>query len=119
MCSYQETAVIIQKDIENLNSFKQIDQFINLCLFCHLKRCEKDNNCINCNFITNLRFVYVENVLDSTNGVENCQAFCRKHFGSFFSLGTFLRTLAIVEREKIKTEKKFVGVLNVWNTKET
>lgn len=79
MCSYQETAVIIEKDIENLNSLKKIDQFINFRLFYHLNRCEKDNNCINCNFITNLRFVYVENLLNGTNGVENCQNFCRKH----------------------------------------
>ena len=34
-----ETAVIIEKEIENLNSYEKIDQFIGLCNFCYLNRC--------------------------------------------------------------------------------
>lgn len=36
MSYHQETAVKIEKDIVELNSFKKFDQFINLCLFSHL-----------------------------------------------------------------------------------
>lgn len=115
MSYHQETAVKIEKDIVELNSFKKFDQFINLCLFSHLNWCEKDNDCVNCNFI--VRNVYVENLSDNVNGVGSLQNYCRKYFGSFFSLRTFSKSLNAVGKEKIKLEKKINDVLRIWNAK--
>ena len=40
------------------------------------------------------------------NGVGSLQNYCRKYFGSFFSLRTFSKSLNAVGKEKIKLEKK-------------
>ena len=45
--AYQETAVITEKDIEELNSFNNFDQYINLCTFYCLNRCENGEKCSN------------------------------------------------------------------------
>ena len=58
-----ETAVVIEKEIECLNSYEKIDQFIGLCNFHHLHRCE-NIDCSNCKFILNFRYMYVENITD-------------------------------------------------------
>ena len=64
--------------------------FINLCSFYHSNRCEKDNDCVNWNFIINLRFIHVENLINSVKGVENYQ----------------IISLSTAEIEKIQPEKK-------------
>ena len=95
----QETTVKIEKDIAELNSFQKFDQLINLCSFSHLNRCETDNDCVNYNFI--VRNVYVENLIDNANGVGSLQNYCRKYFGSLFSLRAFSKSLNAVGKEKI------------------
>ena len=97
-----ETAVIIQKDIEDLN---MLDQYINLSSYFHLNRSECDD-CDNCNFLLNLRYIYLEVLVNQNgDGVEKLRNYCRHFFGNFFSLRTFLRSLAAIEREKVKLEK--------------
>ena len=52
--NHQETAMIIEKEIKRLNSYENIDPFINLCGFYHSNRCEMDTNCLYCRFICTL-----------------------------------------------------------------
>ena len=52
--NHQETAVIIEKEIKRLNSYENIDPFINLCGFYHLNRCEMDTDSLYCRFICTL-----------------------------------------------------------------
>ena len=42
----QETAVIIEMDIEELRSLHKFDQYINLCEYYHLNRCKNGQGCI-------------------------------------------------------------------------
>lgn len=65
----QETAVIIEKDIGELNYLHKFDQCINVSVDYHLNRCEKGQGCSNCKLLLNLRFIYVENLIDG-DGVE-------------------------------------------------
>ena len=81
--AYQENAVIIEKDIEELNSLNKFHQYIKLCTFYHLNRCENGKKCSNCEFILNIRYIYVENLINGA-GVDNLQNYCRKNFGHFF-----------------------------------
>ena len=100
-----ERAVIIQKDIADLNMLNRFDQYINLSTYFHLNRSER-HDCDNCNFLLNLRYIYVEVLVNQNgDGVEKLRNYCRHFFGNFFSLRTFLRSLAAIEREKVKLEK--------------
>ena len=115
--AYQENVVIIEKDIEELNSLYKFHQYIKLCTFYHLNRCENGKKCSNCEFILNIRYIYVENLINGA-GVDNLQNYCRKNFGHFFLLQTLLRSLAEVERERVRLKKRFCEILKVWNTSE-
>lgn len=52
-----ETAVQIEKDIEDLSSMEKFDQFINLVNYFHLYRC-KIEKCNNCYFLCNLWYMF-------------------------------------------------------------
>ena len=57
MAEYKETAVIMEKTIEELSSFKKFDRFIRLCTYYHVNRCENDD-CENCTFVKKLCHIY-------------------------------------------------------------
>ena len=109
-----KTAVIIEKEIEKLDCLEKIQRFVILCFFYHGDLC-KHNNCVNCSFIDKLSYIYTENFPDKKSGMLGLQQFCRKYFGSFFSLTTLLKSLAAVEKEKIKLELKFKALFEILN----
>ena len=69
-----ETAVKIEKNIENLSSLIKFDQFINLGYFCHVCCCQKDK-CGKCLFLCNLWYIFVEIKVNQTGSVEKLQSF--------------------------------------------
>ena len=71
-----ETAVQIEKEIENLCDMGKFENFLNVINLYHVKRCTK-NNSGTCNFICNIRYLYIENVLKKTPDVENFKKYCR------------------------------------------
>ena len=81
--AYQENAVIIEKDIEELNSLNKFHQYINLCTFYHLNRCENGEKCSNYEFILNIRYIYIENLINGA-GVDNLQNYSGKFSDIFF-----------------------------------
>ena len=85
-----ETAVIIEKEIKYLNSYEKIDECISFCALHHLNRCEVDADCLNCRFIENIRYLYLENLFDPCGGILKIQNFCRLNFDNFFSMRIFL-----------------------------
>ena len=109
-----ETAVIIEKEIEKLDCLKKFQRFITLCSFYHVDCCKR-NNCVNCSFINKLSYIYTENFPHEVNETLGFQKFCREYFGSFFSLTILSKSLAAVEKEKIKLETKFTALLEIWN----
>ena len=46
--NYQETAVTIEKDIEELSCPDKFAKYISLCTHCHLNKCDNNVNCSNC-----------------------------------------------------------------------
>ena len=105
MSQYEEAVVIIEKEIEILNSLQKFNRLTCLCTFYHVNRCEQEN-CINCSFADKLEYIYTENYPDEVNGTEGLQKFCMEYFGSFFSLTCFLKSLAAVEREREREREK-------------
>ena len=80
-----ETAVKIEKNIENLSSLIKFDQFINLGYFCHVCCCQKDK-CGKCLFLCNLWYIFVEIKVNQ----------------NFYSIQQLLHSLAEIEREHMK-----------------
>ena len=79
MVSDQEMAVTIAKD---LNCFAKFDQFIILCNQYRTNRSEIGIDCENCNFLMNLRYLYVENLIIGQN-IEKLQKYCQFNYGKF------------------------------------
>ena len=72
-----ETAVQIEKDIEELSSLRKFDHFLKLADFYHIERCE-NIDCSNCLFLINLRYL-LTTVLEH-DSVAPVQKFCNiKH----------------------------------------
>ena len=118
---HQETAVAIEKDIEELNRFNKFDQFITLSTYYHVNWCELGINCKKCDFVLNLRYLYVENVVNGyITNVEKLQNYCRLDYVNFYFLRVMLHSLAAVERQKRsikKFDKQFETILHLWNVK--
>ena len=114
MAEYEETAVIIEKEIEELSSLEKFNRFICLCTYHHVNRCENDD-CGNCTFVNKLCHIYHGNYMGGENEVLNLQKICRKYFGNLSSLTVFLKSLASIEREKRRFELEFNDLLEIWN----
>ena len=109
-----ETAVQIEKDIEELSSFRKFDNFLKLADFYHVERCESID-CSSCLFLINLRYLYIQTtVLEHDSGAP-LQKFCRIKHINFHSIKLLLRSLAAIEREKLRLDKEFHRTLEVWN----
>ena len=91
------------------------DQYINVYAYYHLNRCENGVGCSNQDFLLNLRYIYVENLVGSETVTKYITKLLSETLWNFFSLKTFLRSLVAAEREKIKLEKRFAEVLKIWN----
>ena len=94
-----EIAAQIQKDIEEFSSLLKFDQFIKLASFYHVELCENDD-CINCMFVINLRYLYIEQITLKSNSVDSLQKYCKEKFANFYSLRHFLRTLGEIEKKE-------------------
>ena len=110
-----ETAIQIEKDIEHLSSMPKLNQFINLANFYHLYRCQVEK-CSNCYFTCNLRYLYVQNVVNENESADALQKLCRLNYSPFYSLWLLLHSLVAIERERVKLEEKFHEVLRISNT---
>ena len=94
---HQETAVTIEKDIEELNRFNKFEQFITLSTCYHVNQCKLGINCKKCDLMLNLR--HVENFVNGyITIVEKLQNYCRLNYVNFYSLRVMLHSLVAVER---------------------
>ena len=109
-----KTAVAIEKHIEDLSTLKKFDWYINLSSFYYSNHCRIEKY-ENCKFSANLPHIYVESLVNSTGSVDKLQSSCGHNYGTFYSLRILIRSLAAIERERIKLENKFIKVLEIWN----
>ena len=77
-----ETDVKIEKEIENLCTLEKLANFLDVVNSYHMEKCG-GIDCGTCTFIRNLRYLYIENVLNKTPGVENLQKYCRNNHNFF------------------------------------
>ena len=110
---HYETVAIIEKGIEKLNNLEIFEQFIDLSVIYHQKRCEH-NDYSNCRYLNQLTCICIKNVSEN-NCLDKLQKFCRYYFGNFFSLTILLKSLASIEKEKKQLEEKFKKLLEIWN----
>ena len=90
---YEETAVIVEMEIENFNNLNKFGRLIVSVTFYNLRQCQHII-CSNCTFIDNFH--------DEENAVNNLKNFCREHFGDFLSLICLLKCLAEKKQKKNK-----------------
>ena len=109
-----ETAVQIERDIEELSSLRKFDDFLKLAYFYHAERYE-NMDCSNCLFLINLRYLYVQTTVLEHNSVAPLQKFCRIKHINFRSIRLLLHSLAAIERERLRLDKEFHRILEVWN----
>lgn len=89
----------------------KLNQFINLANSYYLYRCQVEK-CSNCYFTCNLRYLYVQNVVNENESADVLQKLCRLNYSSFYSLWLLLQSLVVIERELVK----FHEVLRISNT---
>ena len=109
-----ETAVQIEKDIEELSSLQKFDRFLKLVDFFHVERCG-NNDCSNCMFVIDLRYLYIEKTIAQLDSVDSLQKYCRDKYINFYSLRHFLRTLGEIEKKRIQLDIEFHKILEKWN----
>ena len=93
-----ETAVQIERDIEELSSLQKFDYFLKLANFFHIERCE-NIGCSNYLFVLNLRYFYIEKTIAESDSVDSLQKYCREKYVNFHSLRLFLHSLGAVEKK--------------------
>lgn len=109
-----ETAVQIEKHIEQLTFLEKLQQFLKLADFYHVERCE-NIDCSNCLFVINLRYLYLQNTVLENNSIAPLKKYCRLKYGNFYSVLLLLRSLGAVDKECRKLDKKFPKIVEVWN----
>ena len=102
-----ETAVQIEKDIEELSSLQKFDRFLKLVDFFHVERCG-NNDCSNCMFVIDLRYLYIETTIAQLDSVDSLQKYSRDKYINFHSLRHFLRTLAEIEKKEYNLTLNFI-----------
>ena len=108
-----ETAVQIERDIEELSSLRKLDDFLKLADFYYVERCE-NIDCSNCLFTINLRYLYDQTTVLEHDSVAPLQKFCRIKHINFHSIRVLLHSLAAIKRERLRLDREFHRTLKVW-----
>ena len=79
-----------------------------------MERCEQDD-CSQCLFAINLRYVYTEHVIQEKKDVKELRNYCIMRKENSIASKLLIRTLAELERSRIELEKQFRETLSLWN----
>ena len=82
-----------------------------------MERCEQDD-CLQCLFAINLRYVYTEHVIQGKKDVKELRNYCIMRKENVIASKLFIRRLAELERSRIELEKQFRETLSLWNKKK-
>ena len=66
-------------------------------------------------FALELRYVYAEHVVEQKQVVEQLRNYCKMRKEQFICARLFIHRLAKIEKERIKLEKDFNKILQLWN----
>ena len=100
-------------------SLKKFDDYLKVLSYYHLERCEMEN-CSQCLFVINLRYVYTGHIIQEEKDVKELRNYCIIRKEQFIASKFFIRGLASIEKERLKLDKEFHQILSLWNkTKDT
>lgn len=102
-----------EKEILRLDSLKKFDDFIEVLSFYHVKRCEHED-CSQCLFVVNLRYLYVEHFTQELEITEPLRNYCRLRCHQFMCARFFIHHLANLEKQRVALEKEFHNTLKIW-----
>ena len=103
--------------IAELDSMEKVDNFLKILSYYHVERCEYQD-CSQCIFTINLRYLYVENTVQGNNSVVPLQQFCILKIDQFKCCRAFINTLVKLEKVRILVENEFYKTLELWNKPE-
>ena len=95
--------------IEDFNTLKKFDDYIKVLSFYRVERCKQDD-CLQCLFAINLRYVYNEHIITD---------YCIMRKENLIASKLFIRRLAELERSRTELKKQFRETLSLWNKKKT
>ena len=91
----QEDAVeFLLQDFVNLKKF---DDYLKVLSFYHVER-RKQDNCSQCIFVINLRYVYTEHVVQEKKVVKELRNYCIMRKENFIASRHFIHRLADLEK---------------------
>ena len=102
----------------DFNTLKKFDDFLKVFNFYHVQRCERED-CSQCLFAINLRYVYTEYVVQNKEVVQELKNYCKIKKGQFVCARVFIHRLAEIEKQRLYLEKLFHKTLSQWNNTET
>ena len=103
--------------IAELDSMEKFDNFLKVLSYYHVERCEYED-CRQCIFTINLRYLYVENTVQGNNFVVPLPQFCISKIDKFKRCRAFINTLVKLEKVRILVENEFHKTLELWNKPE-
>ena len=104
----------IDNDIKELSSLQKFIEVLKPADFYPIERC-KNQDCSNCVFITNLKYLYAQNQVVDDDSVLPLQKFCKIKYGNFHSIRLFVRSLGAIETKRIELDQNFKLVLEIRN----
>ena len=99
---------------KDFNTLKKFDDFLKVFNFYRVERCERED-CSQCLFAINLRYVYTEYVVQNKEVVQELKTYCKIKKGQFVCAYVFIHRLAEIEKQRLYLEKSFDKTLSQWN----
>ena len=105
-----------EQELKKFTDLEHFDSFLKVMFFYHTERCEH-NDCSQCFFVLNLRYLYTENRIQQKDSVETLKNYCRMRKMQFMCTRLFIYRLALaeIEKQRIELEKSFNRMLQIWN----
>ena len=93
---------------------ENFDVDLKILSFYHVERYKHDD-CSQCLFTVNLRYLYVEHCLQTKTDVKELINYCKMRKEQFITSHLFTPRLADLERKRLELEKEFIEILSLWN----
>ena len=110
--SYEKTAVETEWGIEKFKEAREINRFVILSILFHVNYCQR-KPCSRCRFISDFKKYFLLNFerMKSFEIISYFQNYCRYNYHDFYYLFKLLKSIAVIEKEKLNLEKKLENLI--------
>ena len=110
--SYQETAVEIEREIEKFTEARVINIFVILSILFHVNDYQR-KPCSRCRFILDFKEYFLFNFERMTYSeiISYFQNYCRCNYHDFYYNSKLLKSIAAIEKEKLKLDIKLKNLI--------